>query len=181
MGLGSNQERSLPIGRFRSAHAPKQYARTWSLGSRSYGSHQVSSRSNLTRSPSIGRPLRDAGSGLPDGSPVRCFRGGFTGSSSESSGLGPPGLWVVKIAPGREREQRRTRLGSRCGGLGPGRVFATASGGDGMPGVVFRPLEYSTRHYSMRTGGGAPGIAHRGPETSGDAAQMRLRRGLAAR
>jgi hypothetical protein len=110
----------------------------------------VSSRSNLTCSPSIGRPLHDAGSDLPDGSPARCFRGGFTGSSSESSGLGPPGLWVVRIAPGREREQRRIRLGSRCGGLGPGQVFATASGGDGMPGVVFRPLEYSMRHYSMR-------------------------------
>jgi hypothetical protein len=56
MGLGSNRERSLPIGRFRSAHAPKRYARTWSLGSRSYGSHQVSSRSNLTRGQRIGRP-----------------------------------------------------------------------------------------------------------------------------
>jgi hypothetical protein len=59
--------------------------------------------------------------------------------------------------------------------------LSTASGGDGTPGWCSGHQRVLHGTTSRAKGRGASGIAHRGPETSGDAAQRRLRRGLAVR
>jgi hypothetical protein len=103
------------------------------------------------------------------------------GASPEFANIGAPGVLGDRDRAGERGWTVVNPSGPSVRQFGVGLDLAMASGGDGTPELCSghqRGLRGTT---SCAKGRGASGIAHRGPETSEDAAQGRLRRKLAAR
>jgi hypothetical protein len=160
----------------------KRYARTVIVGSGSSGAEQRGTRLLIRRV-----DLRSNGPDLlharerwrsPAGDQSH---GGTARDSPEFAKIGAPGGSGCRDYAGERGWTTANPSGQPVRRIGVGLCLATASGGDGMPGWCSGHQRVLHGTTSRTKGRGASGIAHRGPETSGDTAQRRLRRGLAVR